>query len=353
MTAAASTREPSVVVVVPAHRASEELDRCLEALACCDPAPDELVVVVDGADPATVAAAEARAGRVVGLERAGGPARARNAGVADSDAEVVFFVDSDVVVPPDVVGRLRDTFGSRPELDAVIGSYDDEPPAPGVTSQYKNLLNHHVHQTADVRGSTFWGACGAVRRAAFEAVGGFDERYSRPCIEDIELGARLTEAGHRIEVLKELQVTHLKRWTPASMVRADVFDRAVPWSELIVGGLGFTDDLNVSRRQRFKAVTACVGVVALLGARWRLGRGATLASLFALTLMDRSLLGFFARKRGPAFAVGAAGWHWASYLYSSAAFGAVWLRRFLGGRRLERGATVPTSSAAAPSGSPA
>ena len=321
---ARSAARPSVAVVVPAHRDSVELRRCLAALSGATPAPDELVVVVDGGDPATVVTAEQHADRVLPLDTAGGPARARNVGVEATSSEVVFFVDSDVVVRPDAVGRLRDVFGSRHELAALIGSYDDEPPAPGLVSQYKNLLNHHVHQTAEVEGSTFWGACGAVRRHAFEAVGGFDERYTRPCVEDIELGHRLAHAGFAIEVKKDLQVTHLKHWTAASMVRADVLDRAVPWSELIVQGAGFIDDLNISRRQRVKAGLAVLAVLAVaLQPHRRHGRRAVVASVTALTVLDLPLLRFLARKRGVRFALGAAGWHWLSYVYSAGTFALV------------------------------
>lgn len=321
---------PTIAVVVPAHRDGHELRRCLSALCHGDPRPDELIVVVDGADPATVATAERYADRVVALADSRGPARARNAGVSASVSDVVYFVDSDVLVPRDTIAQLREVFTRREDLDAVIGSYDDDPPAPGLVSQYKNLLNNHVHQTAGVEGSTFWGACGAIRRGAFEALGGFDEGYTRPCVEDIELGQRLIAAGGRIEVVKQLQVTHLKRWTPGSLLRADVLDRAVPWSELILDGAGFVDDLNVARVQRAKTLVAvCALLAGTLGIRRSAGRRAAAAGVGVLLVLDWPLLRFFARKRGSAFAVGAAGWHWFSYLYSAAAFGWVVLRRAL------------------------
>ena len=43
-------------------------------------------------------------------------------------------------------------------------------------------------------------------------MGGFDEGYHEPTIEDIDLGYRLKKAGYRIQLVKELQVKHLKRW---------------------------------------------------------------------------------------------------------------------------------------------
>jgi GT2 family glycosyltransferase len=75
----------------------------------------------------------------------------------------------------------------------------------------------------------------AVRRSVFLALGGFDERYRRPSIEDIEFGLRCTSADHRIPLDKQLQCTHLKRWNLPDLVRVDIRDRAYPWSRLILG----------------------------------------------------------------------------------------------------------------------
>ena len=63
-------------------------------------------------------------------------------------------------------------------------------------SQYKNLVHHFYHHRGKREASTFWSGCGAVRKQAFLDAGGFDvERYTRPSIEDIELGYRLIKAG--------------------------------------------------------------------------------------------------------------------------------------------------------------
>ena len=68
----------------------------------------------------------------------------------------------------------------------------------------------------------------------FLEYGGFDPRlYPRPAIEDIELGYRLTRAGHRIVLARDVLATHMKRWTLPEMIRTDIFRRGVPWMLLI------------------------------------------------------------------------------------------------------------------------
>ena len=75
-----------------------------------------------------------------------------------------------------------------------------------------------------------------MRSAAsvFLEFGGFDPRlYPRPAIEDIELGYRLTRAGHRIVLARDVLATHMKRWSLTEMIRTDIFRRGVPWMLLI------------------------------------------------------------------------------------------------------------------------
>lgn len=320
---------PSVSLIVPAHRDGPALRLCLLSLLAVDPAPDELIVVVDGGDEATLDAVREHGLDAVPVVPRGGPAHARNEAARRARGEVLLFIDSDVTVRPGIVEQVAATFAGG-GVDAMIGSYDDAPPAPGWLSQYKNLLNHHVHQRAAEEGFTFWGACGAIRRDAFERLGGFDaRRYPRPSVEDIELGYRLRAAGGRIVVRKDVQVTHLKRWTPATLLRSDVLDRALPWSELILER-GFDDDLNIDRAGRGKvALAGATAAAGIAGLRWRPAGRAAVAGLVGLLAMDRELAAFLRRKRGTAFTAAALAWHWSSYLYGGAAFTIALARRGL------------------------
>jgi len=311
----------TVSVVIPVHEPGDTFRRCVAALQQCDPAPNEKIVVLDGvteADPDIAAIAGAR---IVRLPSRGGPGRARNHGAQQATGEIVLFIDSDVLIAPDTVGRVAEVFAGASDVAAVFGSYDDKPAAPNFLSQYKNLLHHFVHQHGRSEASTFWAGCGAVRRSVFLEAGGFDERYRRPSIEDIELGARLRQAGYRIRLCKDLQVTHLKRWTAVSLLRSDICDRALPWAELILRRGSMPNDLNLKVADRISAVFAWAAAGFLVAALTRpalLAYGA--AALVPLLLLNAHLYGFFYRKRGFALMIGAIAWHWLYLLYSSAAF---------------------------------
>lgn len=301
-----------VSVVIPVRNGAAELRLCLQHLRA-SAFPDFEVLVVDDASTDDTAAVAAQFGaRVLQLPACRGPAAARNAGAKLARGAYLLFIDADVCVHPDTLGRVAEHFNQRPDTDAVFGSYDTHPPAPNFCSQYKNLFHHYVHQRGHEQASTFWSGCGAVRRAVFFEVGGFDSAFARPCIEDIELGVRLRQHGRRIGLDKHIQATHLKRWTFWGVIKSDVLDRGIPWTRLLLQQPSIPNDLNVSVAQRVSLVLA-YGVFALVAALAWFFPGLLLAvflALLAMALLDRSAgpgVAAWGLKAGAALAALAAG----------------------------------------------
>lgn len=303
---------PLLSVIVPVYEGASVLHLSLAALAASDLPRErwELIVVDDGSSDATGLVASRWADQVVSL--AGpphGPAHARNRGVEASRGEWSVFIDADVAVHPTTLRCFVETIERNPWLDAVFGAYDETPPGPGFLSQYRNLLHRYVHLQGAGEVESFWAGCGAVRRTAFDEAGGFDDRrYRRPMIEDIELGYRLRDNGRRIVLNPEIQGAHLKRWTFRGSVKTDLLDRGIPWTRLLLERrrLGRLTNLNLSRAERVKAVTV-VASLTLLAAAGLLRRPefAIVAglALSGVVLSNWSLLGWFAARRGVAFAL--------------------------------------------------
>jgi glycosyltransferase involved in cell wall biosynthesis len=255
---------PVISVVIPVRNSPGQLRQCLKHLFASPYSQYEVIVVDDASTDETAQVAEEMGARVLRLPQRCGPAGARNRGVELAQGEYVFFLDADVCAHPDTLQRMADTFAQDSGLDAVFGSYDTVPVAGNVLSQYRNLFHHFVHQDSKHEATTFWSGCGAVRRSVFQKMGGFSSSYGRPSIEDIELGTRLHKAGHRIMLNKEIQVTHLKRWTLWSMVKTDVLDRGIPWTQLVMREGKMPNDLNLKYSQRISALLA-YGLLVLFG----------------------------------------------------------------------------------------
>ncbi|MGE0470190.1 MAG: glycosyltransferase family 2 protein [Nitrospira sp.] len=316
-----SSTELSVSVIVPVYNGGEKFRRCLASLKEAHLPPREIIVVSDGDTDGSWHLAKQFGAKVSRFPSPGGPGRARNLGAARARGEILLFVDADVTVPKNIIRQVKEIFAQHTETAAVIGSYDDQPGERNFLSQYRNMLHHFVHQNGRDDASTFWGACGAIRREVFLAMGGFDETYLKPSIEDIELGYRLTRAGHRIRLCKSLQVKHWKRWTIASMLQADFFQRAVPWTQLIHRHRGVVNDLNISISGRVSVMLACGLLSALVLSLWQpiFLVGAAMMGLMLFGLNVR-LYRFFLEKRGLRFAVQTVPWHWLYFLYSGVAF---------------------------------
>ncbi len=273
--------EIRISIVIPAFNAANEIARSLESIRNSSCPVFECLVVDDGSNDNTAALAKAGGATVVAMPNRGGPAAARNHGAAHAKGDVLLFLDADVCVHADTVARVAASFQSDAALSALIGSYDDEPSDKDFLSQYRNLMHHYVHQSARESASTFWSGCGAIRRELFLQLSGFDERYARPAIEDIELGYRLHQAGCKTLLDHDLTVKHLKRWTFWNLVKTDMLDRGIPWTELILRDRHMPNDLNLQLSQRVSVALAFLLFALTAGAAiyWR---GYFLTPLFAL-----------------------------------------------------------------------
>src|SRR5260370_19076588 len=154
---------PAVSVVVPSYNAGPTLERVLAALSASKSQPHEILVVDDGSTDGSAERADALGYTVLRARERSGPGGARNLGAQAATGDILFFLDADVAVYPDTVERVASAFAD-PALDALIGSYDDNPASPDFLSQYKNLMHCFIHQVGRVQASTFWSGCGSIRR---------------------------------------------------------------------------------------------------------------------------------------------------------------------------------------------
>src|SRR5688500_12315609 len=165
-------------VVVPVHQGGGHLREVLVALSRSSLPREtwELIVVDDASTDESTEIAAVHADLVIRLTgRPRGPAYARNRGADASSAQLIAFVDADVLVRPDALPRMLEAMGEDPRIGAVIGAYDAGRTSGRLVSEYRNLLRHVEHQTNSGDTDAFSAGLALVRRDAFLRAGMFDE----------------------------------------------------------------------------------------------------------------------------------------------------------------------------------
>jgi glycosyltransferase involved in cell wall biosynthesis len=234
-----------ITVIVPFYNAAATIAPCLESLLANDYENFEVIAVDDRSTDDSPAIAARYDITLLQMIRRSGAAAARNLAAAAATGDIFYFADADVLAPPNMLSRLAEIFAAEPELDACFGAYTTLPAASNFTSVYKNLIHHYTHLTSRKHAATFWCGCGAIRRHVFERANGFNEDYVASSVEDIDLGYRLTKLGANIQLRSDLRVTHAKRYTLWTLIRSDLFDRAIPWTRLMAAQNIFRADLNL------------------------------------------------------------------------------------------------------------
>lgn len=255
---------PRISIVIPVYNGERTLSECLTWVFRSDFEPFEVVLVDDGSTDRSRTIASTFPCRIVSTSGRVGPAKARNAGAREARGDILFFIDSDVMLRPDGLERLAEAFETG-EIDAVCGVQTAEMRHHNLASQYKNLWMRwtYLRQTGQV--PLFYTTAAAIRRDVFERVGGFDEGYETPDVEDTAFGQRLARDGFRVRVLAPLEVEHVKHYSLWGMLKTD-FMRSVSLTRLKLRHPTDLGDNNTSVPTSYIASVGVLGVAVLLGA---------------------------------------------------------------------------------------
>jgi GT2 family glycosyltransferase len=246
-----------VSVVIPTHQTRDLTLRCAASLESGVPSSSEIIVVDDASTDGTAEALGRHHPRVKVLALAPGRGftAAANLGMAAAAGERLFLLNSDTEVEPTTVPRLLAAFDAHPRLGvagAALRFPDGRPqwsaghvPTPlwlftlasGIARGLGQLPGYRrLRGEGGARGRVDW-VCGAammVRREAWLAAGGFDERFHFYC-QDLDLCLRVLAAGWAVDVVEDARVTHVAGATIGQRPGA-VADRSNPtllWTDLV------------------------------------------------------------------------------------------------------------------------
>lgn len=242
-----SRRTVSVVMVVymTGPALEESVERVLK-----DPLVDEFVIVDNGSSGAEAAGLQAlagRDGRVVLLSGHGniGFARGANLGARKARGDILVFLNPDAFLQPRCIAELVREVEGRPAPTIVGGRVlnadltEQRGARRGDITLMAAILSvsrlakripawrrHDVHWEGEpvpdqaVAVPTISGACFCLRRADFDCLQGFDEKYFLH-VEDVDLCWRVRQMGGRVLFHPKAEVVHLGHTSHTSPLRVE------------------------------------------------------------------------------------------------------------------------------------
>ncbi len=200
---------PSISVVVCSYNGKRTIRDCMEGLKRVDYPNFEVIVVNDGSTDGTETIAKEYGFRVISIPN-GGLSNARNVGMRASQGEIVAYIDDDAIPDPQWLTYLAATFISTSHAGVGgpnIPPIDDGPIAECVANSPGGPI--HVLLT-DNEAEHIPGCNMAFRKAALEAIGGFDTQF-RIAGDDVDLCWRIQKEGWTLGFNPAAMVWHHRR----------------------------------------------------------------------------------------------------------------------------------------------
>ena len=301
---------PDVSVVVVSWNTSRRLERCLAAVGpAARQASVEIIVVDNGSTDGSQAMVAERFPhvRLVQNRDNQGYGRAANVGVREGRGRYALILNSDCEPAPGALAAMAERLDRDPAVGGVFCKLlnPDGSLQPSVHGRFPSpwamlgdlfgwsSLRHAVYRRPRLhrwllRGTlrlheferdVEWGggACLLVRRSAFDAVGGFDERFFM-YYEDLDLCHRLRDAGHRL--LYTPAATAVHHWgestaqAPERMLVESCRSRTQYFETYFPGWGGELSRWSAQAELRLRTVLLAGAALMWPGCRDRLGKRA-------------------------------------------------------------------------------
>ena len=219
-----------ISIVIPTYNAERFMTPLLDSIFRNKVEELEVIIVDDCSKDNTVKIAKSYPVRVIELAKNGGPAKARNIGVEAAKGDIIFFLDSDVIVLDGAVREVKDYFDNNPSAKCVIGICATEPLNKGFVPSYMAMFEYiHLIDTPGNKVSVFAPRCGAIKKDFFQKIGGYNESYKGADVEDFELARRINK-DDCIILNRKIMVKH--QFADFRQAVRNYFKRAVMWMYL-------------------------------------------------------------------------------------------------------------------------
>lgn len=308
---------PYLSIIIPYHNELEKLRALLASIENSVNAPSFEVIVVDDGSTTPLDTSEkiwrSKRGtvRIIRLKKNYGPAIARNRGVAAARGTFVVFLDGDVEVFPDTIAEIAKIYTEDPDVVALTGVWVKQQRSQTFFPNFKALRDwsYWIHER-DKSGYyyLFSTRIASIKRAVFLRLGGFDETYPAPLVEDIELTYRIARR-YAIIFAPTVRVRHeFEEFWP---IAKKYFLRAYYWTMLYAKRKKF-DPVATTLQEAMTTVSGVMVVASLpVVLVWELFQlpfwllvGVLWGVVFGIhILLVRTFLSFVYSEKGSVFAI--------------------------------------------------
>ena len=193
-------------VIIPHYNDVERLDRCLSALTS-NPHADCEIVVADNMSTTSMDEIRAKYPDIRFVpEPQKGAATARNRGVAETTAPVLFFIDADCVPAPDWFTTATKVWQRADLVGGRVDVFDETPPPRSGAEAFETIFAFNTRAYVEEQNFTVTANL-LTRRDVFEDVGGFVNGVS----EDLDWCHRARAKGYKLTYVDELVASHPSR----------------------------------------------------------------------------------------------------------------------------------------------
>jgi len=310
--------KPYFSLIIPYHNAGSELVRLLISIKKSIHAPFlEVIIVDDASKPACTNLTIKKVGKtkfplkILRLKKNRGPAIARNTGAAAARGTYLVFLDGDVILFPDTLANLWKLYANDADITAVTGVWTKEQETDAFFPNFKALRDWSYWINERESGHYYYlfsTRIASIKRDVFLRLGGFDEHYAGPLVEDIEFTYRIA-TRYAVIFAPTVRVRHeFEGFWP---IAKKYFWRTYYWTKLFAKRKKF-DPVATTLKEAVSAMTGVfvAGMTLLFLFSGYFGMtvflGAFTLWLFSIglhVLFIRKFLGFVMEEKGLAFAV--------------------------------------------------
>ena len=186
-------------------------DKCLSAIFKSDYKNYEVIAISDNSSKESIEIVEKYSCKIIKSKKNYGAAFSRNKGVSISKGKILVFLDSDVEIKKNAFSIINKYFNSKNNEGLLQGVYSHKPNYKSSITQYLHSY-HCYHLFSETKKNKYTESlCTAffsIRKDLFKKYKGFDVKFNKASVEDVDLGFKLNKDQHKISIERKLNTIH-------------------------------------------------------------------------------------------------------------------------------------------------